>query len=246
MQEYPKIYGPYARYTAGPDKNKFIVGLWARPEFGYLADCWWLFTEKVDGTNIRIHWDGHRSTYGGRTRNAQLPAPLVTWLNQNLPEELFEQAFGPNAATLYGEGYGAGIQSGGKYQQTQQFVLFDVQVGDWWLQRDAVLDVAMKLGITCVPVVYTGTLSEAIRLVEEGVTSRWGDFLAEGIVGVPSANLLTRAGERIMVKIKTKDFRPPSALQLAPRTAGAARSAADTGSECAPLMLTAAEPSPEP
>lgn len=27
-------------------------------EFDYLKDNTWIFTEKVDGTNIRIMWDG--------------------------------------------------------------------------------------------------------------------------------------------------------------------------------------------
>lgn len=60
MIEYPKIYGPYKRHTEGPDRNKLILGTWTSPELECLQHAEWYFTEKVDGTNIRVHWDGHR------------------------------------------------------------------------------------------------------------------------------------------------------------------------------------------
>lgn len=207
MREYPKILGPYLRHTEGPERNKLIIGKWSRPEFEYLADCEWLFTEKVNGTNIRVHWDGHRTTYGGRTDNASIPAKLVNWLDQTFTEELFEQAFTGTVVTLYGEGYGPGIQKGGgNYRQEQAFVLFDVRIDQWWLKRRDVIDVADKMGIGAVPLVLNGTLHDGIKVIKEGLNSAWGSFPAEGIVGHPNANLLDRGGERIMVKIKAADF----------------------------------------
>ena len=67
MSEYPKIYGPFKRHTEGPDKNKLIPGSWTVPEFEDLECNDWIWTEKVDGTNIRVHWDGHKVSFGGRT-----------------------------------------------------------------------------------------------------------------------------------------------------------------------------------
>src|SRR5699024_5020091 len=149
----------------------------------------------------------HKVTFGGRTDRAQIPAKLIQALIEMFPEELFEQAFGEQAVTLYGEGYGAGIQKGGgNYSPAPSFVLFDVLVGDWWLLRDAVEDVAVKLGVRVVPIVVEGTLHDAIARVRDGLVSTWGDFAAEGLVGVPKAGLLDRAGKRIAVKVKTKDF----------------------------------------
>lgn len=207
MREYPKIYGPYNRHVEGPDRNKLIEGSWSRPEIGYLAGFEWNFTEKVDGTNIRIHWDGHKVEFGGRTDRAQIRADLFAELQRLFPEELFEQQFGDSVATLYGEGYGAGIQKGGgNYRATPGFVLFDVRVGDWWLLRNDVVDVGGKLGVDVVPLVLIGTIADGIHVVREGLPSAWGDFGAEGIVGVPSVGLLDRAGHRIMVKIKAADF----------------------------------------
>ena len=82
---------------------------------------------------------------------------------------------------LFGEGYGPKIQGGGKYREDQSFVLFDVKVGDWWLNREAVDDVAEKLDIESVPVIGHGTLQDAIDIVSSGITFndrgavvRWG------------------------------------------------------------------------
>ena len=208
MREYPKIYGPYNRHTEGPLRNKLIEGQWSRPEIGYLAQFEWNFTEKVDGTNIRVGWDGHKVEFGGRTDRAQIPAKLIAVLQNLFPEELFEQQFGDTEVTLYGEGYGAGIQKGGGNYRAGgvDFALFDVNVGGWWLLRDDVVDVGRKLGVGVVPLIHRGTLADAIAIVRGGLESEWGNFLAEGVVGTTTAGLLDRAGNRIMVKIKTADF----------------------------------------
>jgi hypothetical protein len=111
---------------------------------------------------------------------------------------------------LYGEGYGARIQKGGGNYKPDgvDFVLFDVQVGDWWLRREDAEDVDANLGLRVVPIVGGGTLHQAAEWVGErgGFTSQWGDFLAEGLVLRPTVELKTRSGQRIITKIKAKDF----------------------------------------
>lgn len=208
MIEYHKIYSPFRRETEGPNRNRVIYWAWTMPELQYLADQDWVFTEKVDGTNIRVGWDGHKVEFGGRTNNAQIPAKLVAALRDLFPEELFEQAFGAEPVTLFGEGYGAGIQKGGgNYRQDQGFVLFDVRIGEWWLRREDVEDVAGKLGIDVVPIVARCSLRTAINAMADGaVFSTWGQFLAEGMVGTPAVPLFTRSGDRIIVKVKHADF----------------------------------------
>lgn len=73
MIEYPKIETLYAR---DPRTFKVVPGALRLSEYGLIAR--WLVTEKVDGTNIRVHLKGGSVTYGGRTEAAQLFAPLVT------------------------------------------------------------------------------------------------------------------------------------------------------------------------
>ena len=208
MRLYPKIPGPYKRNTEpGPDRNKLIIGRWTSPELQALANLDWDWTEKVDGTNIRVHWDGHKVTFGGRTDNAQIPAKLVEALQRLFTEELFEQVFNDTEVTLYGEGFGAGIQSGGVYRPDQGFALFDVRIGQFWLKRDDVEDVARKMGIEIVPVVLWGPIYSAIEEVKTRLVSNWNNAPAEGLVGVAPEGMLARNGDRIMVKIKVKDFK---------------------------------------
>lgn len=207
MREYQKIAGPFRRATEGPNRNKVIEGEWVSAELEFTAALGWLWTEKVDGTNIRVGWDGHKVTYGGRTDNAQLPSRLIPVLDQLVPEEMFEQQFGSTPATLYGEGYGAGIQKGGVYRPDMSFVLFDVLVGEWWLQRDNLEDVAHGMGLDLVPIVVECSVPDAIEIVRNGVLSTWNrDHKAEGLVGITRVGLCGRSGERLIVKIKSADF----------------------------------------
>jgi ATP-dependent RNA circularization protein (DNA/RNA ligase family) len=207
MNEYHKIQTVFKRDMERNGKT-LLEGQWTLPEFEYLADNVWVFTEKVDGTNIRVIFQGGGVTFGGKTDNAQIPAHLVTRLNERfLPMVVtLQEVFGCDAC-LYGEGYGAKIQKGGgNYRQDQDFVLFDVRVGAWWLQRADVEDVAQKLGIEVVPIIGEGTLHEAIAAAKAGIPSTWGDFQAEGIVARPKTELNTRSGHRIITKIKCRDF----------------------------------------
>jgi hypothetical protein len=204
---YPKIHSPFKRHTEGPLRNKLDTTTWARPEFEILARLDWEWTEKVDGTNVRVIWDGYRVTLGGRTDNAQMPAMLVTVLQELFPETLLEQQFGASPAILHGEGYGPKIQKGGgNYRPDQGFVLFDVKVGPWWLLRDAVEDVAAKMSLDVVPIIAHGGIRDAIDRVVNGLSSSWGDFSAEGLVGRPPLGITGRDGDRLLVKVKAEDF----------------------------------------
>lgn len=208
MSEYHKIQSIYKRDMTSKRKP-LVEGQWTLPEFEYLSNNAWTFTEKVDGTNIRVIFKDGNVTFGGRTDDAQIPAQLVSRLNERflpLADKLAE-IFPNCTAVLYGEGYGAKIQKGGSnYRADQDFVLFDVRVGQWWLQRDNVHDVAGKLGIDVVPVIGTGTLHDAVAWAKRGIRSTWGDFEAEGIVARPKTELNTRGGHRLIAKIKCRDF----------------------------------------
>lgn len=217
MNQYHKIQTIFKR----DEKTMRIVeGDYSLPEFEYLKDNMWVFDEKVDGTNIRVMWDGSSVTFNGKTDNAQMPVFLMQKL-QNIfdttPQrakfkELFntpEDEPGSVAVCLYGEGYGAKIQKGGGNYIAEgcDFVLFDVKVGDWWLERENVEDIANKLGLHTTPILGEGTLTEAVEMVRKGFKSQWGDFIAEGLILRPKVNLRTRRGDRIITKIKHKDFK---------------------------------------
>lgn len=206
MSEYKKMQTVFKR---DPDNNykTLLWGEFSTSEFEFLSNCTWQFTEKVDGTNIRIEWDGENLEVKGRTDRAQIPPDLLKSLHSLFDEAPFLEVFsGP--AILYGEGYGPKIQKGGgNYRDDPSFVLFDVMVGTWWLERPNVESVASSLGgIEVVPMIGQGSLWEMAELARNGIKSKWGDFQAEGIVARPSTELRTRKGDRIITKIKCKDF----------------------------------------
>lgn len=210
MKEYHKIETLFERDTGG--SKKLIPWKWRNDTVAYLADFNWIWTEKVDGTNIRVHWDGHSVAFGGRTDRAQIPADLMNYLVNTFGGEtnaqLFEQKFGETEVTLYGEGYGPKIQKGGGlYRSDVSFILFDVSVGDVWLTRDSVEDIAASFGIDVVPVVGIGPLGAAIDFVKQRPASLLSEKAQmEGVVARPVVELKDRMGRRLIVKIKVRDF----------------------------------------
>lgn len=215
MSEYPKINSIYKR----DDRGRFIDGAWSRDEFEFLCDKPWQWTEKVDGTNIRLYWtpgqtfgiEGPTEFIKGRTDRAQIPPKLLSALIAIYTTVPFPDVFADadSGVVLYGEGYGAGIQKGGgNYRPDPSFVLFDVKVGDWWLKRDAVKDIGEGLGVAVVPPALEGSIADAVKAVrDDEIPSGWsGIKRPEGVVGRPLVDLFNRRGERIITKIKAKDF----------------------------------------
>jgi len=210
MKEYHKIQSVFKRDEG---THKFIEGAYSLPEFEYLRNNEWVFTEKIDGTNIRIGWDGHDITIGGRTDNAQIPTFLYQKLTELFKPEKLLNAFPDSQEDgfnlmLCGEGYGAKIQKGGGNYISDgvDFILFDVLIGDWWLKRETVETIGQTLEVKCVPILGKGTLDGAILQIKNGVTSTFGNFLAEGMVLRPSVELQDRGGRRIITKLKHRDF----------------------------------------
>ena len=207
MSKYHKIQTIFKRDPKTKHKT-LLEGEYSLPEFEYLKDNEWIFTEKVDGTNIRIIFDGENVTFGGRTDRSQIPADLVNVLNDTfnpLQEKLKEKFV--DGCVLYGEGYGAKIQKAGAYYRPDPgFVLFDVKVGNYWLREHDIINISEYLDLDIVPIVDRGTLSDMVKLTKEGFNSQWGNFLAEGIVARPSTELKSRNGNRIITKLKYKDF----------------------------------------
>ena len=168
----------------------------------------------------------------GKTDNAQIPKNLLKHMQEKYPDEKVFAALGlkefipfgewsehkwnsyediPNMYTIYGEGYGAGIQSGGWYiKDGNEFIVFDVKVNDLYLKTDARDEIATKLGAPIVPLKGYFTLDEAIDYVRNGFRSEVAENpdakMAEGLVLRTDLGLCDRMGERLIVKIKYEDF----------------------------------------
>jgi len=219
MKVYPKIKTVFKR----DPETKFKTVLdneYSIPEFEYLKNNEWVFTEKVDGTNIRVSYSiselGENIAFRGKSDKAEIPIFLLKKLEKIfLPlKSKFSDLFPASILMahdtdicLYGEGYGAKIQKGGgNYRSDQGFVLFDIKIGQWWLKREDLENIANKLDIEIVPIVGNGNLEEMVRYVKNGFVSRWGNFPAEGIVAHPKIELVARNGQRIITKLKHKDY----------------------------------------
>jgi len=206
--KYPKINTLWKR----DNKKVFniIEGDFSCPEFDAIKK--WHITEKIDGRNIRVYFEFFNKSviFKGRTDNANIPKFLLKKLESMFSHEKLVECF-PTAekVVLYGEGYGNKIQPVGyKYREDASFVLFDVLVDGWWLERENVEDIADKLNIDIVPSLGIKTLPEAVDLVKRGFHSKISKqrLCSEGVVARSSPLMLFRNGNPIMWKLKFKDY----------------------------------------
>ena len=170
-------------------------------------------------------------SYKGKTDAATIPALLLKFLETTYPEEKVLASLGieklitpehfsehrwmsaddaPDIYTIYGEGYGKGIQKGGNYiRDGVGFIVFDVKVNDIYLLDANMKAIAEKLGAPVVPYMGQMTIDEAIEFVKKGFKSTIAenkDYDAEGLVLKSPHGIRTRMGQRIIFKIKTCDF----------------------------------------
>ena len=182
-------------------------------------------TDEVLGVHFSVR-------YAGKTDNAQIPKNLLKHMQEKYPAEKVLNALGlkeyipveefaehkwnsitdvPTIYTIYGEGYGEGIQSGGWYiKGGNEFIVFDVKVNNIYLKTEARDEIANKLGAPIVPLIGYFTLDEAIEFVRKGFRSRVAETpeakMAEGLVLRTDLGLFNRMGKRLIVKVKYEDF----------------------------------------
>lgn len=213
-REYHKIQTLWHR---DPETNHktLVEDMWSEPEFEMLASAAiWDATEKIDGTNIRIMWDGKGYKVAGKTHRAQIPAHLLEAIQHQITTQALKITLGTRGGlVLYGEGCGEKIQKAGAMYGEPHFVLFDIawisDDGDnqVWFERATVEGVAESLNIPVVPVVVRrATLARIVEFVKILPASQHGNGIMEGVVMRPYMELRTRMGKRIISKVKVKDF----------------------------------------
>jgi hypothetical protein len=212
--EYPKTDNLFNR---DPDTHKTPPALGFRAE-GVEQIGRWLVTEKIDGMNMRVVWEPDTlapPAIYGRTDRAQIPGDLLALMQATFTHDAMIEAFRdeadqiPERVVLFGEGFGAGIQSGGHYGPTKNFALFDVVVNGTWLKWADVCDVAYKLRVPTVPVLAANaTLDYVQALAQVGASTLLvdGHPKVEGIVARTDPYLFTQRGNRVMFKAKVKDL----------------------------------------
>ena len=204
------------------DYKRYDRTLYSHPEFKMLQDIQWEMTEKIDGTNIRVIRDyyedypgseimRHKLKFLARTDKGQVPAFMLDRLVELFTLDAFAMAFDDDSPVcLYGEGFGARIgKGGGKYKSDGvDFALFDVKVGDLWLRREDVADIAENMGLQLVPTFGNAPLVIAEKIVSRGYGSciPGADCRAEGLVLRPVEELFDRRGNRVIAKLKTEYY----------------------------------------
>ena len=174
-----------------------------------------MIDEKIDGTNVRIFWepaDQFSPNFGGRTDNAQMPTALLQHLQHTFTREKFQKQF-PNAkkVILFGEGYGPKIQAcGSRYRKDVSFILFDVWIDGWWLEKESVLEVANALDIEHTINQMILTTNEVVEFVKSKPKSYIAEdrtLIMEGVIARSVPLMLFRNHKSpIMFKLKVRDF----------------------------------------
>ena len=206
--KYPKINTLFKRETEKP--CRIILGEYALEEYPNIK--YWQVQEKVDGVNVRINFDCGQVEIGGKNDNTQLSSDLLFELRRLFTVEKMKKQFPyvpfDSSVTLYGEGYGAGIQKGANYRPKPGFILFDVLIDNLWLKRVDCVKIADALSLPIVPLIVNWmTLSEIIEFVRSKPNSHCSLIKQpmEGIVA--KTDLLLRNGERVWFKLKVSDFK---------------------------------------
>ena len=127
---------------------------------------------------------------------------------------------------FYGEGYGAKIQKGGGnyIPDGVDFILFDIKIGNFWLDFKDVQDIGKQFGLDTVPTIGVGTLRDLVHIIKDGPfyseVAAWkssDEYFAEGIVARPLVELYDKLGRRVITKLKYRDFHSPQAKPDIPR-----------------------------
>lgn len=203
MKEYPKIQTIFKRDI----RKNLLMNDYSTQEFYILRNATWVVTEKINGTNICIKIDKNGDWCFGN-HGSQIPTNLINLCIQKFNKEIIKSTFENVNVDLYFEGYGKGIQEsdGSKYSNEVNITLLDICINDIWLTRQSCEEIANKFKVDIVPFIAFCSFPDIIDLVQTGFKSKLGDLMAEGIVAKPIGDLRTRTGDRIITKLKYRDF----------------------------------------
>lgn len=214
--EYHKINSLYLRN----EKGKILEGNFVNETFEELYNSNYRFeyTEKVDGTNIRVIITKEDSTFKvefrGRTDKAVIPSHLLSKLESIFNDVDWNKPFDWERCSeviLYGEGFGHKIQGCGNHYRAEDvdFALFDIMIDGTFMNSDFVTFMAVYFGIHRAEVLGIASLREIEEFVKSKPCSKLAEdpnFPMEGVVCRPIGDIKYRSGNRIIVKIKHKDY----------------------------------------
>ena len=187
---------------------------------------YWDAYEKIHGRNVRVKCvhglSGYSPRWGGRTDKSEFSKVEMNTLWSIFNDKSLTKALLGYTSTylLFGELYGPPIEDGGNYRGDISFRLFDVfvpdpenKLGGWWLEQDNIRKLADRLGVDTAPFIGIMTIEEIIAFVQSKPASRVAqaeggnpEYMIEGVVARTAPLLFNRKGERLMFKLKCRDF----------------------------------------
>lgn len=206
MIEYQKIETLYKFDNVTKTYRKEFFN----PYVDYLKDNEWIASEKIDGTNVQVEYDGHRVAFHGRTERTNFPKEVLAALTEKFAdsEVVFEQMFGDKPVIMFMECYGGKIQ-GGLYGGEERLIGFDVMVNGTYLDKLIIKEIFDKFGVETVEFFKVSGIDEALKIVSSNPLSphcKKGTTRQEGLVCVPAVRIYDHQGKRIIVKIKERDL----------------------------------------
>ncbi len=185
-----------------------IENLYKNTEILLFKECYAL--EKIHGTSAHIQWKDNKLIFfsGGEKHDK-----FIKLFDEKFLEEKFNELFGDSNVTIFGEAYGGKCQGMSEtYGKELKFIVFDVKVGDNWLDVQNAEDVAKKFNLEFVDYVKIPTDLELINKERDkpstqAIRNGCGEGkLKEGVVLRPLIEVTKNNGDRIIVKHKGSAF----------------------------------------
>lgn len=185
-----------------------IDNLYKDPRILLFRECYAL--EKIHGTSAHIKWSQSQiSLFSG---GASFESFKAIFIEEELIRRFIE--LGHEEVTVYGEAYGGKMQGmKATYGDKLRFVVFDVKIGETWLNVLNADDVSAKLGLEFVFWKKIPATPEAIDAERDadsvqairnlGIPGK----MREGIVLRPLEEFRDHHGNRIITKHKRDDFK---------------------------------------
>lgn len=212
MKQYSKIETLFDR----DGSFKVDTRRFRRIEYSFITS--WDVTEKIDGMNVRIRYDKEGHEFNGRTDAANLNKDMRAILgevadNSDHYARDIMRDFSLDSLTVFGELYGPKIQNGGRYGSSLAFAVFDMLINDSvWLDNKSVEFNCVRMGLDMVPNLGTMVTDDIVEMCRAGFVSVMSEdsvkngLIAEGVIAKPPVPLYTQNGDRVIWKLKHKDF----------------------------------------
>jgi hypothetical protein len=199
-----------------------IENLYKNQDILLFKECFAL--EKIHGTNAFIRWVAEKKELQFGSGGTKHETFVKLFNQEELTKKFLEGDFPVDRnTTIYGESY-AGKEQGmsGTYGPVGKFIVFDVQVGECWLDVPKAEGITKHLGLEFVFYVKIPATVEAlnaerdrpsVQAIRNGISSLGenGEIInpkkSEGIVVRPLIELTKNSGDRLISKHKNDDFR---------------------------------------